>query len=178
LGRVFQENYTTTKIEKPANRYSYVLRNIGKCNIIHGIWRTEVLKNCYFKPIIASDILVLLSAALFGKFKQYKSLLFFRRIVREEKNKYHRQFRSITGKYFQKNPSIFFLKLGFISENVKILYRKDSQLSMISKLILSIQTIYVWIKRFYITPFSVKFFKKILPDRVYLFLKDRVKRYL
>lgn len=176
LGKVFQDNYTTTKIEKPANRYLYILRNIGKCNIIHGIWRTEVLKNCYFKPVIGSDVLILLSAALLGKFKQYNPSLFFRRIVREEKNKHLRQFYAITGKCSQKPPSIFFLRFGFIFENVKMIYQVNSQLGTIPKLILSMQTIYMWIKKFYIKPFF-KLFKKILPDRIYFSLKNKIKRH-
>jgi len=182
-GEIYQDDYTTAKMEGPIDRYMYILKHMAICNFFDGIWKTQALKNCYFKPVITSDVLILLQAALLGKFKQYNSPLFFRRTVRqEEKNPYVRQFRSVTGIDSQKIPNSFFLKGQFIFENVKMIYKTNSQLSATSKLILSIRTTYIWIRRFYINPFLVKILKnlvkivkKILPDRTYLSLKDKVK---
>ena len=53
LGGVYQEDYTTTEIEKPADRYLYVLKNIGMCNAVYSIWETRSLKKCCLKPVIA-----------------------------------------------------------------------------------------------------------------------------
>ena len=184
LGGVYQEDYTTTEIEKPADRYLYVLKNIGMCNAVYSIWETRSLKKCCLKPVIALDVLILLSAALLGKFKQYSHPLFLRRTVREEYNDdmYPRQFRTITGKNSQKTPRTFFLKGQFIFENIKMLYQIESKLSPLSKLNLSIQTIYVWVKKLYVRLFLINILKKILPQKFYLFLenklKDKIKKYL
>jgi len=175
LGDIYEDDYTTSRIEGPADRYLYILKNIGRCNIFHGIWKTQVLKKCYFKPIIGCDVLILLQAALYGKFQQYNQLLFFRRTVREETNQHFRQFRDITGNRARKIPNNLFLKGKFISENIKMLYEADSQLSAASKFFLSVQTAYTWITKLYILFPLGEICKKIMPGKVYLSLKDKIK---
>jgi glycosyltransferase involved in cell wall biosynthesis len=175
LGEIYSDDYTTIGIEKPANRYLFVLKHVGKCNIIHGIWRTSIIKDCWPKPVIGYDVLQLLKASFKGVFKQQKDVLFFRRTTRKEKNKYRAQFSKIIGENYSKTPAALLLKCQFIFENVKMLYQMNSSLSSISKLLLSMQTIYFWINQWYIKPFLVKIAKIILPSKIYLFLKDRVK---
>lgn len=175
VGEIYEDNYTTTEINKSADRYLYFLRRVGKCNIFHGIWRTRILKNCYLKPVVGFDIIILAHAALMGKFKQQKDIFFFRRTVRKEKNKYLEQISRIIGKQHRKNTIVFLLKSQFIFENIRMLYQKNSSISIASKLLLSIKTIHIWAIRFYIKPFSIKIIKKILPNKFYLILKNKIK---
>jgi glycosyltransferase involved in cell wall biosynthesis len=184
LGKIYQENLTTVKIERPIDRYLYILNRTAEGYLFYGIWKTQMLKNCYFKPVICFDTLILLRAALLGKFKHIEDILFFEKVIRTEnsENMYRRQISMILGKNFQKIPSTFLLRGQFIFENVKMIYKINPRLSVISKLILSTQATYTWIRRFYINPFLVKILKnlvkilkKILPDRTYLSLKDKVK---
>ena len=120
MGSVYEEDYTTAKIDNPASRYSYVLKNMGTCNVIHGIWKTKAIKDCNVKkPTIAGDVLILLKASFLGKFKQKKEELFFRRTVREEKNEFSRQIYHATADTEKKRSSIFFLKGQFVLENIQ-----------------------------------------------------------
>lgn len=169
LGKIHKRDYTTTQFNKPTDRYLYFLKHLN-CNIIYGIWRTSILKNCWFKPIINWDILMILDATLRGKFKQDKEILFFRRIVCEEKNEYRRQLIMITGKYNSKLPPLFLSKCQFIFENVKMLFMNNPSLNITSKCILSIRTIFFWFELWNIVPI----FKKIVPDNIYVFLKNKI----
>jgi glycosyltransferase involved in cell wall biosynthesis len=174
---IYSDDYTTIGMANPADRYLFILKHYSKPTAIYGIWRTSIIKDCWPpKPVISLDILQLLEASLKGKFKQQKDILFFQRIIRKEKNIYKEQFSRITGDYCSKIPSEFSLKCSLILENIKMLYKQNSSLSMVSKSLLSIQTIYFWIKRWYINKsFLIKILKIILPSKIYLFLKDRVK---
>ena len=174
-GEIYEDDYTTVNIDKPAERYLHFLKRVAKCNIIHGIWRTDVLKNCWLKPIISYDVLLLLDASFKGKFKQQKEILFFRRIVCQGEDKYHRQYAMITGKYTQKQPPPFFLKGEFIFENVKLIFNQNF-LNIFSKFSLSIRTICFWIKQWHIKPILVKTLKAILPNKIYFLIKNKVKK--
>lgn len=176
MGEVYSEDYTTTKIEKPTKRYLYVLKNMGMCNAIYGIWDTKIIKDCYVKkPIIAGDVLMILKATFFGKFKQYKEVLFLRRMIRKEKNQYSRQIRYAATKKEKKNIKNTSLKKDFIIENVKILYRDDFKMGFFPKLFLSLATIWIWIRRLYIRLFFIAILKNILPGEMYIALENRLK---
>lgn len=163
IGEIYQDDYTTIGEEEPTKRYLYILKNIRHYNILHGIWKTQILKSCYIRPVISNDILLLLSASLLGKFKQYKQPLFFRRIVRNERSrdKYLRQFCMITGKNVSKRFYVQFFKLNFILENIKMLLQKNLPLSIKSRFILIIYTTYKWSTKFYIRPILRRIFKSI-----------------
>lgn len=185
MGKIYQDDYTTVGMDKPIDRYLYFLKHIRACTAIYGIWRAEALKNCYFKPVLGFDAIILAQAALQGKFKQQKDILFFLRKVRNKgKEKYEslRQISMITGRQFLKNPSVFLLKCQFIFECIKMLYQKKSSLSIISKPLLSIETIYILTKKLFIIPHILpplkKILKKILPNKTYLFLKALCSKYL
>jgi Glycosyltransferases involved in cell wall biogenesis len=165
LGKIYQDDYSTSEIEKPADRYMYILKNLRSGNIFQGIWKTEVLKKCYWKPVISDDFIMLLRAALIGKFKQYQSVLFFRRTTRKQESSeemYRRQYNMIYGRHPEKPPRTYLIKNRFIFENVKILFKTETNLSLFSKLNLSVKTIYARIRKFYIKFSFGQMFRKIL----------------
>jgi glycosyltransferase involved in cell wall biosynthesis len=172
LGEIYEDDYTTVEKDKPYDRFSYIMRHIGKCNALHGIWGTKVLRDIYVDPVFGYDVIVLAQAAIKGKFKQQGDILFFRRAMKREENKYQRQLPVITGNHYQKSPSEFLIKCKFILDNIKILYQNNTSLSIVSKFLLSIKTIYIWTERFYLIPFSIKIFKQSLPRRLYYQLRS------
>jgi len=139
LGSIYQDDYTTTEMHDSSQRYLFLLKNLHFSNMFYGIWRTEILKNCDFKHIWGADVNIILQAALFGKFKQYHSVLLFERIVDRERRTYCQHFIATHG-YRPKFCSPIVLHLQFIFETIKILYRTDFKLTTISKLKLSIET--------------------------------------
>ncbi|MFH1551433.1 MAG: glycosyltransferase family 2 protein [bacterium] len=183
MGEVYEEDYTTVGIENPTSRYLYVLKNMGMCNAVYGIWKTKIIKDCCIKKsIIAGDVFMVLKATFSGKFKQYKEILFLRRIVRKETDQYSRQIRYADGEDNKNSTNIFSLKNKFVWENIKMLYEKELSLNFFEKIFLTIQTIYIWSKKLYIRLFLISVLKKILPTNLYYFLenkfKNKVKKYL
>lgn len=164
LGQIFQDDYPTYTMSRASDRYRYMLEHLRTCNVFQGIWKTEVITNIYLKPVISNDVLMLLHAALMGKFKQYKEILYFRRKTREENKddtRWRRQVNMITGEYSKKSPNASLLKNRFILENVKMLWVTDSRLSFASKLALSLETVQTWAYRFYGIPFPRQIILKI-----------------
>jgi glycosyltransferase involved in cell wall biosynthesis len=161
LGVIHQDDYTTQGIKNIGQRYFLILKRIIKCNVIYGIWRTSIFKQIRFKKLISNDVLFLLNASFLGEFKQYKEVLFFRRIVREEdnKNKYLRQISAMLGKGNLGLFTIFRAKFNFIVENVRILLQKSLPLSIGLRFKLIIKTIYKWVKGFYLGPLVRKIVK-------------------
>jgi glycosyltransferase involved in cell wall biosynthesis len=158
LGAIHQDDYTTQGMKSIEQRYLWVLKRIIKCNIIYGIWRTSIFKQTRFKKLISNDVLFLLNASFLGEFKQYKEVLFFRRIIREEdnKNKYLRQISvTIGGDNLGLFP-VFRAKLNFILENINMLLQKSPPLNNSLKFKLIIKTIYKWVKGFYLGPLARK----------------------
>jgi glycosyltransferase involved in cell wall biosynthesis len=154
LGVVYQDDYTTQGIRNVGQRYLLILKKIIKCNIIYGIWRTPIFKQTRFKKLISNDVLFLLNASFLGEFKQYKEVLFFRRIVREEdnKNKYLRQISVTIGEGGLGLFPVFREKFNFIVENVRILLQKSLPLNIGLRFKLIIKTICKWVKGFYLGP--------------------------
>ena len=172
--RVYGDNYTTTDIDKPTDRFLYIIKHLGKCNIIHGIWRTRYLKKCSFKPVVGWDNLILAQASFEGKFKQQEEELFFRRKIREnESNRPVRQYVDITGQSKKRRYSSFLLKLRLMFEHIKFLFRKRSSLSIISKFSLPVITVTILIpKLFSVKALISNILKRVLPSKAYSILKD------
>ena len=176
LGEVYEEDYTTIGIEKPAKRYEYVLKKMGMCNAIYGIWNTDILKKCYVKkPIIAGDVLIILKASLLGKFKQHKEVLFYRRTIRKENNQYSRQIRYAAGEN-RKGRSVVSLKNKFVKENLKILHEEEFGLKFFEKKFLSLLTLIIWFKKIYLRSFLISFLKRLLPEDKYLVFESKMKK--
>jgi len=161
LGVIHQDDYTTQGIESIEQRYLLILKRIIKCNIIYGIWCTSIFKQTRFKKLISNDVLFLLNASFLGEFKQYKEVLFFRRIVREEddKNKYLRQISVTIGGDNLGLFSVFLAKFNFIVENVRILLQKSLPLSIGLRFKLILKSICKWVKGFYLGPLVRKIAK-------------------
>ena len=178
FGDIYLHDYTTMHINHPVQRYKYILKNLEICNIIYGIWKTEILKKCFSeKPIIRGDIFILLQAVIYGKFKHYKEVLFWAR----NKESYQpdlvsRHFRMVSGISSGKIPSNFLLMNEYLIENLKMIYKKDFQLSFLDRLNLSIHTIYDLITRLYIRRFLIRLLKKVCPDKFFFFIKNIIKQ--
>ena len=73
---------------EPVVRMMRILENLERCTAIHGVFRTSVVKEIPF-DIDGIDLLVLFTAASYGKLKQTKGQKYFRRIVRKESREEH-----------------------------------------------------------------------------------------
>jgi hypothetical protein len=67
----------TEKLDNPIQRYIFGFNII--CDIIYGLWKTDILKKLRIREIFAPDRFLLLQASLVGKFKSVDEVLFFRR---------------------------------------------------------------------------------------------------
>lgn len=61
-----------------------VLKNLGACTAIHGLFRTKELQKYEIKEIVGADSMILYHAAIQGKLISLKEKLYFRREVRKE----------------------------------------------------------------------------------------------
>ena len=181
MGIIYRDDYTTVHIDRPADRYFYILRHMKAFNISYGIWLTKALKNFNLNfRTVASDHIVLAQAAFEGKFKQYNEVLFFARQNREDEDHRDwilRQFAQVTGKKSVENMSVSLLWFSFILENIKVIFRKRYSLNIFTKLWLTMNILYKYIFYIYILNFHVKpalniTLKKILPDRTYSKLRS------
>lgn len=170
-GDVLQDDYSTDKINNPMSRYAYVFKNLRAASIFQGIWRSEVIKEIYLKPVIANDTLMLIQASIRGKFKQYPEILFFMRQNRSPANNakeegvnnmFRRQIKMITGSYPKFSKPLFLLKNQFIYENIKMILKEN--LGWLPKLQLIIYSIYRGIYRLYIVPSLYPLYKKLKPS--------------
>jgi glycosyltransferase involved in cell wall biosynthesis len=144
-GGKIEEEYNTTGIDDPIERFKFVVRELKSCTLFYGLWRTDVIKKLNFRKIIGNDNLILAQASLIGKFKKVNEELFFRRKNYDYSLDYKlmlgRQIQSILGdgkiwekirKFAVKNPNsylfnlwIFLEKLFFIFEHVKMIFESQ-----------------------------------------------------
>ncbi|MBX7242075.1 MAG: glycosyltransferase family 2 protein [Bacteroidia bacterium] len=61
-----------------------VLKNLGACTAIHGLYKTHQIKKYKIKEIVGADGAVLYYISLMGKLKSLNEILYFRREVRKE----------------------------------------------------------------------------------------------
>jgi len=175
MGEIYEDDYTTVNINNPIDRYLYLLRGIGKGNLMYGIWSTQALKNCNFDlKTFAPDHIILVQAAFEGKFKQHNEPLFFLRERRKDIGYRHRireAFARLTGQSTEK-MSVFLLIISFISENTKVLFRKRYSFSAVTKLWLIINIVYLCLLWFCAIPVLIVIFKKLLPEKTYFKIKS------
>jgi glycosyltransferase involved in cell wall biosynthesis len=79
-GGKIQEDYDTTGLDDPIDRFKFLIRNLKTCALFYGLWRTDVIKRLNFRRITGNDVLMLAQASLMGKFKKINEELFFMRI--------------------------------------------------------------------------------------------------
>lgn len=173
MGNILRGNYDTMAIDKPAKRYLYLLRNvIHLSGIFHGIWLAKALKNCDFNlKSYAPDIIILEQASFEGKFRQNKEVLFYMRTVRGEEThsqREKRQFTDVTGK----KPNVGALKIIYLLESVKIIFREKYFLSVVTKIWLTVNAVFFRTTYIFIRPAVNAALKKILPGKVYSELKS------
>lgn len=172
MGVIYKDDYTTTHIDSPVDRYLFVLKRINVTNIIYGIWLTKVLKKCDLNTRAAfSDHIVLMHAALEGKFKQHDEVLFFGRTNREEghgqaiRRRY--SFRLEKKSVNVEKTSVFLLVIHFILESIKIPLSKRYSLSITTKLWLAMNIICIYTFKFFIIPTVSVILKKFLPKETF-----------
>jgi glycosyltransferase involved in cell wall biosynthesis len=144
-GGKIEENYDTTGINDPIERFKFIVKKLGTCTLFYGLWRTDVIKKLNFRSIIKNDVLILAQASLIGKFKKVNEELFFRRKNHDYLDKYKlmlkRQIQNILGddkisekirNFSVKNPNsylfnlwIFLEQLFFIFEHVKMIFESQ-----------------------------------------------------
>lgn len=124
----YHENYDTTQIDNPIERFKFIVFNLRTCNIFYGLWKTEALKKIKFKKIIGLDNLLLANASLIGKFKKEKEALLIRR-----QNYTYSDYFSINKEYDLKK--ILYSKFMFFRQ-LEIL--KDTKITKIYKKVIEI----------------------------------------
>jgi len=144
-GGKIEENYDTTGINDPIERFKFIVKKLGTCTLFYGLWKTDVIKRLNFRRTIGNDVLILAQASLIGKFKKVNEELFFRRKNHDYLGKYKlmlkRQIQNILGddkilekirKFAVKNPNsylfnlwIFLEQLLFIFEHVKMIFESQ-----------------------------------------------------
>lgn len=171
LSGVCEDDYTTTNLDKPVDRYLYVLRHLKGCNLFCGIWRTQALKNCDSRiQAYAPDVVILMRAAMIGKFKQCSEVLFWLRENRKPEDysvAIKRQFLNVYGK----KQNTFLSVMAYISESIKAPLNKQYSVGIITKLWVIINVIYYKLFGWYMVSVLKLFLKKILGQKIYFKLK-------
>ncbi len=169
-------NYDTTAVDNPAKRLFCLLRLLNEGSMFHGIWLTQALKNCDFDiKTHFFDSTILEQASLEGKFKQNKEVLFWLRLVRLPETGSQaekRWFMDITGKKSVTVSDINTLKITYLFESVKIIFRKKYPMPMIVKIWLAAATIYYKSIILFVLPAARVVLKKLLPQKTFLQLKE------
>jgi len=164
----------TEKLDDPIQRYIFGFNVI--CDIIYGLWKTDILKKLRIRYIFAPDRFLLLQASLLGKFKSVDEVLFFRRdtggaLPLQDAIAY--KIRTVEGKEklskIISNKKIkylvypvFLMREGANTLKEYLLFIKDAEkfgvnLSLQQKIYLSFQTIFSIFERFIkIQYFSLK----------------------
>lgn len=179
----YEDNNTTSQIDDPVKRYLNFLwhSRIRISNMFYGIWRTESLKRCSLDLlVVAPDIIILHEAALEGKFKMYKEVLFWMKktnvqVIKNRKQKILKQFSHLTGRPIGKETPVS-ITVSLIWAIVTIPFNRRYTLRVITRLWLSLNAIFVVLFGFFVEPFMNKVFKKILPQNYYSKLKSIWKK--
>lgn len=167
LGNIYDDNYTTTQINKPNERYLSLIKKLQVGTPFQGIWKTDILKNrLYFANIISGDKLMLLYASLKGKFQQYPSVLFFMRMNRPSDNgddMFKRQIKMLRGKNSKLSQSLIIFKSLFIWECLKMIC-EEKNIKLLNKIKPILSTLYFSVRKFYIVPIYLKTKKFLKKD--------------
>jgi glycosyltransferase involved in cell wall biosynthesis len=172
LGRVYKDDYTTTNIDKPVDRYLYLLRSIKIGNLFYGIWSTKALKSCNFDiKTIAGDNIILEQAAIEGKFKQCNKILFLRRENRKPGNHSDKIKRQFSGSYGKKQNE-FLSAMAYILASIKVPLSRNYSFNIFTKIWLIINIVYYKFFGWYIMSAFKMIFKKIAGEKIYFKLKS------
>jgi len=77
-------NINTIGLERPLKRVKHIAKNLRKCTNIHGVFRTEELRQLPFENVIGSDNLMLAIAGVFGHIRDIDTVGIRRREMRTE----------------------------------------------------------------------------------------------
>lgn len=178
----FEDDDTTTGIDKPADRYLYILRRfrVRLFNILYGIWKTQALKNCSSDlHIPGPDNIIFYKAAFEGKFKMRKEVLFWvRRHITTEtrRERIIKQCASLTGEKITGKESAFLIMASFIRAIAAVPFCKRYQLKTTTRIWLSANAFVVSVWLYCILPMPDYICRKLLPAKFYLKLKSFYKK--
>lgn len=136
-------------------RYAYILWNLTYCNLIHGVWRRELLgRSDLFKETWGPDNLVIAHMSVEGEFAQIKDTLFFRRQVRPEEDREAKDARilySLDPKPVTKQATdLRLLHYNFRRAHLRMVRRLP--VGIVTRTLLTIITLYIFAIRFYLFP--------------------------
>jgi hypothetical protein len=143
---VINDDYDTTGLTKSRAILKIAL-NFYNGYVIHGVFRTPVLRNLPIEKVNSPDMLITILVNLYGSIKRIPVVGFLRRVVREEthEDQKRRHLEQKIYKELTKNPFDFFVLVLF----KKLL--KAKQLPFFSKLPLMLR-----LKRIYAVRFNVR----------------------
>ena len=142
IRKILEYDCNTVNIGKPVDRYLRILRFFKVSHLFYGIWLTQALKNCNFNfETYGSDSIILEQAALAGKFKQYKEVLFWMRQNREQEVFSETIKRQLYNAYGKKQ-SVFLGVILYTLEGMKAPLDRRHSFSIATKLWLIINVIY------------------------------------
>lgn len=123
LGEPYHDDLTNTALARPQDRFMDIVQRLGVCNLLGGIWRTDVLRQWTVRDTFASDNLLLAELALLGHYVQHPEVLFYRRGLRggeSSRERVTRAWSDITGKSVA--PAWVSAYLLFIRQHWDILF--------------------------------------------------------
>ena len=77
-------NINTIGLDQPLKRVKHIVVNLRRCTNIHGVFRTEVLRQLPFENVIGSDNLMLAAAGVLGHIRDIDIVGIRRREIRTE----------------------------------------------------------------------------------------------
>ena len=155
LGTVYSDDHTNTHMSDPAERFLRIVKELGICNLLYGIWRTEVLKKGEVRPSYGPDTLLITELSFLGHFAQHPEVLFLRRALRSGESSAERIARAwsdVTGQQREGMPGLLHAVSAFIQAHIDIVYSAPVPLSQTQRLWLSTRAASIVAKRQVLTP--------------------------
>lgn len=154
-GQIYSDDHSNESIAAPGERLLRVVRHLGICNMLHGIWRTEVLRSVPIRLSFSSDSLLIAELSLLGCYVQHPEVLFFRRQVRATENSRERVARAwaeITNSDAKGTPGWLAAMYAYIQEYRDIIHRSKAPLSHYERTRLAWQVALIIARRYVVGP--------------------------
>jgi len=155
LGAVYVDDHSNTHIKDPAARFLRIVTELGICNLLYGIWRTDVLRRGEVRPSYGPDTLLITELSFLGHYVQHPDVLFLRRSLRTGETSSQRIARAwsdVTGQEREGMPGLLHAVNAFIRDHIDIVYSAPVELSASRRLWLASRAATTVARRQVVTP--------------------------
>lgn len=167
IGPAYDDDMTNTDLASPEARFLDIVKRLGVCNLLGGVWRTEALRQWTVRDSFASDNLLLAEQALLGCFVQHPEPLFYRRALREgesARQRVNRAWAGVTGRWDA--PPWLMANLQFIRHHWEIVFDERFALSTSTRYTLAARTAVSLTRRHLVMPWLREDVLSALPEPV------------